>query len=104
VADQPWRLDEGPEWESHRIRVEPNLRRFEESFRAARWVLERDPYACSRPLFDDRTPDERIFTTRDFMEGFELVVFFEVFQSNRSCELKWTILRPLTSEEELWGT
>jgi hypothetical protein len=102
VADEPWRLDEGPEWEAHRIDIEPILRRFEENFRSVRWVLERDPFAYSAPLLDV-TPNERIFTTRDFMEGFELLVFFEVFEGNRSCELKWAKLRPLTPREELWG-
>jgi hypothetical protein len=31
-------------------------------------------------------------------------VFFEVFPSNRSCELQWAMLRALTPDEELWGT
>jgi hypothetical protein len=102
VATKSWRLDEGPEWEASRLKVDPSLKRFEENFRSARWVLERDPFAFSHPLHDD--PLKRLFTTRDFMEGFELIVCFEVFEGNRSCELNWAILRPLTPDEELWGT
>jgi hypothetical protein len=83
--------------------VEPSLDRFEENFRSVRWVLERDPYAYSEPLWET-IPEKRAFSTRDFMQGFELLVFFEVFENNRSCELKWVKLRPLGQDEELWGT
>jgi hypothetical protein len=82
LAERSWRLDPGPEWDEHRLRIDPNLKRFEENFLATRFVLERDPFAFSRPLFDS-DPNDRIFTTRDFMEGFELTVRFTVFESNR---------------------
>lgn len=102
MAERSWRLDQGPEWDQHRIQVDPNLERFEENFQALRFVLERDPFArLSSPLFEDE--NERVIATRDFMEGFELVVVYEVFESNRSCTLKWTKLRRLTDEEILWG-
>jgi hypothetical protein len=102
-VEESWRLDEGPDWDRHRQAVEPNLARFEQNFRSVRWVLERDPYAFTEPLHE-QVPEQRVFTTRDFMQGFELVVFFEVFEINRSCELRWVKLRPLGQDEELWGT
>jgi hypothetical protein len=103
VPERDWRLDEGPEWDAHRIKVDPNLKRFEENFLAARYTLERDPLGSyTRPIYEWE-PRKRVFTTRDFMEGFELTVIFEVFEANRSVELQFVYLRPLTPEEAMWG-
>lgn len=103
MTSTTWRLDEGPEFAKSRQKVEPVLKRFEENFKAVRWVLERDPFAFSDQFLpEDNT--KRVFVTRDFMEGFELVVFFTVYRANRSCELHWVELNPLTPNQQLWGT
>jgi hypothetical protein len=81
------------------MQLEPLAVRFTDRFSGVLISLCRNPYKFTEALWDDE-PDRRIIRNRDFMDGFEITVGFEINQGTQTVELQW-IDRIFIEEPEL---
>ena len=83
-----WTITQTDEFEHLARQLEPNVHRFKERFEGMAFILQRDPVLFSTPLWED-DPSRRIMRSRDFMDGFEVVVGLELDRVLEVVELQW---------------
>jgi hypothetical protein len=79
-------LLEGPEWQASREKIDPDLARFDETFRFMAENISAEPRVNTTPFLDD--DDHRILVGT--VPGIaELWVYFRIAADDESCTLLW---------------
>jgi hypothetical protein len=89
-----WRVVPGPEWEAAWAAASAQLSRPDAHMAAIQRGVARQPTG-SFAFVDE---DQRILRTVDPLDRLEIWVFFRVLREERTCELGWVHVRPISED------